>query len=361
MTPRQRVLKTLNHQQPDRPPVFVSVTPQIGHALNKKLDLHNEGLVSSFFANRISFTEALLQLGNDCICVASTWRKGFKPQKNEDGSVTDEWRIKWKSTGMYDEMVGHPLAEVGSVSDLDNYPFPDPEAKGRFDFAEKVIGKYGNDYAIIGEQECTIFELSWYLVGLEKFMIDLAMRKNYIFELMDRVMEINLKQACRLVELGVDIIWTGDDVGNQNGMMMSPDLWRDVFKPRMAYVFQILKKVNPELKIAYHSCGSILPIIPDLIEIGLDILNPIQPNAAGMDAKFLKDTYGDQLSFFGGIDIQNLLPNGSPEEVKSVVKEKATLLGKRGGYILAPAHNIQPDTPLNNIFALYEAVKEISS
>ena len=129
-------------------------------------------------------------------------------------------------------------------------------------------------------------------------------------------------------------------------------------KNRSKKFFTVLKKCNPDIQIAYHSCGSILPIIPDLIEIGLDILNPLQPLAAGMDAAFLKNTYGDTICLFGGIDVQELLPRGTPEEVKRVVKEKISSLGKGGGYILAPAHNIQPDTPLENIFALYEAVRK---
>ncbi|MBC8181300.1 hypothetical protein H8E88_09255 [candidate division KSB1 bacterium] len=361
MKSKERVITALNHKQPDRPPVFVTVTPQIGEALNKMLAIKNDGLVDSFFANRISYTKALTQLGNDCVCVATCWPEGFTPVENEDGSVTDEWGIVSKSTGMYNEMIGHPLAYVETIEELDEYTFPDPLAKGRFDFAREMIKKYGNDFAIIGEQECSVFEMSWYLVGLEKFLLDMMIEKPYIFELMDRVMEINLKQACQLIELGVDIIWTGDDMGDQNGMILSPELWRKIFKPRMQHVFSTFKKLNPNIKIAYHSCGSILPIIPDLIEIGLDILNPLQPLAKGMEAEPLKKEFGEKLSFFGGIDIQHLLPQGTPAEIKEVVKEKMQILGKNGGYILAPVHNIQPDTPIENVIALFDAVNSTLS
>jgi len=359
MNSRERVRTALNHKQPGRPPVFVTVTPQIGNALNKMLAIKDDSLVDSFFANRISYTKALTQLGNDCVCVATCWPQGFSPVKNDDGTVTDEWGINSKSTGMYNEMIGHPLSHVETINDLDEYVFPDPLAKGRFDFAREMIRKYGDEYAIVGEQECTVFELSWYLVGLEKFLLDILMKKPYIFELMDRVMEINLKQACQLVELGADIIWTGDDMGDQNSMIISPELWRTIFKPRMQNVFSTLKKLNPDIKIAYHSCGSIRPIIPDLIEIGLDILNPLQPLARDMDGESLKKEFGEKLSFFGGIDIQHLLPNGTPAKIKETVKSKMQILGKNGGYILAPAHNIQPDTPLENIIALFDAVKDV--
>ena len=293
------------------------------------------------------------------MCVAVCWPESFTTIRDENGVVTDEWGIKWSDTGVYYEMVGHPLAEIETVNDLNSYNFPEALTKGRFDFADKQIKEYGNNYAIIGEQECTVFELSWYLVGLEKFLLDLMMGTPYVPELLDRVMEINLKQASKLIKMGIDIIWTGDDMGNQDAMMIDPDLWRTVFKPRMRHIFNTLKDINPEIKIAYHSCGSIRPIIPDLIEIGLDILNPLQPLAKNMDARLLKNDFGNKLSFFGGVDIQHLLPNGTPEEIKNSVREKKNILGKNGGYILAPAHNIQPDTPLENVFAFFEAAKEI--
>jgi uroporphyrinogen decarboxylase len=358
MRPRERVLKALRHEEPDRPPIHATVTPQVGEALNQALGIEDEGLVDAFFANRISYTPALLKLGNDCVGVGACTAPGFIHRQHPDGSTTDEWGITTRETDLYNEMVAHPLAEIENVKDLEHYPFPDPLAAGRFDWAEETVKTYGEDYALVGEQECTIFELSWYLVGLEKFLLDMALGNAYVFELLDRVMEFSLQQAARLIDLGVDIILFGDDMGDQNGMMISPAMWRSIFKPRMLHIFQTVKKLNPDIQIAYHSCGSILPIIPDLIEIGLDILNPLQPLAAGMDAKYLKSTYGEKLSFYGAIDIQNLLPRGSPREIKKTVKDKIAILGRGGGYIVAPAHNIQPDTPLENIFAFFEAARE---
>jgi uroporphyrinogen decarboxylase len=189
--------------------------------------------------------------------------------------------------------------------------------------------------------------------------MDLLMGKEYTFALLDRILEINTKVGIQLIEMGADVIWAGDDFGTQKGMSMSPELWRKVFKPRIKKTIAEFKKANSDIKVAWHSCGSIVPIIGDFIEIGLDILNPIQPLAAGMDPKFLKNTYGESLTFFGGIDIQELLPRARPGEVKKEVKRIANILGKGGGYIVAPAHHIQDDTPLENIFALFEAVKEL--
>jgi len=141
-------------------------------------------------------------------------------------------------------------------------------------------------------------------------------------------------------------------------MMISPEQWGRVFKPRMQYVFEELKRINPTIKISYHSCGSILPIITDLIEICLDVFNPIQPRAKNMDLGKLKKKFGDRLIFFGGVDEQRVLPFGNTGEVKEEVRLRIAQAGKKGGFIIAPSHNIQPDTPLENIYAYFKAIKK---
>jgi uroporphyrinogen decarboxylase len=177
-------------------------------------------------------------------------------------------------------------------------------------------------------------------------------------KLLDRVMEINVVTGKQLIRMGADILWAGDDFGMQHGMIMDPELWRIVFKPRIKLMFEEFRNVNPGIKLAWHSCGSIPEIIPDFIEIGLDILNPVQPQAKGMDPVSIKKKYGKDLVLFGGIDLQKLMPFGSPEKIKTEVRQICRILGRGGGYIMAPAHNIQPDTPVSNILALFEAVTE---
>jgi len=358
MTSKERVFKTVNHEQPDRPPVFATLTPQVATALEKHLGMPESPPFDSLLSTRISHMELLTRLGNDCVGVAACSPKNYPTRVEADGTIVNEWGMRFKDAGLYNEFCGFPLANIQSADELDDYPWPDPDAEGRFDAAQEAVNRYGKDYAIVGDLECAMFETAWYLVGLEKFLMDLTMEKAYTYELLDRIAEINTRIGVKMIELGVDIIWAGDDFGTQKGMMLSPVLWSEVFKPRIAWMFETFRKANPEIKIAWHSCGSIVPIISDFIELGLDILNPIQPQAEGMDASFLKHTYGEDLTFFGGIDVQDLLPFGTVEEVKKVVKEKIEILGKGGGYILAPAHNIQPDTPLENIFAMYEAVRE---
>ena len=359
MNSRERVLRAINHEQPDRPPIFVTLTPQVADKLVEVLNIPKEPAFDSLLSPRMSHNGLLTMLGNDCAGIAACYPKNFPSKTEADGTIVNEWGMKLKPFGLYNELAAFPLSRVSTVKDLDSHEFPDPFAEGRFDAAKELMRKYSKDYAIVANLECLFFEIAWYLVGLEKFLMDLLMEKKYTLALLDRILEINTKVGIQLIEMGADVIWAGDDFGTQKGMLMSPWLWRKVFKPRIKKTIAEFKKVNPDIKVAWHSCGSIVPIIPDFIEIGLDILNPIQPLAAGMDPKFLKDTYGDSLTFFGGIDIQKLLPGAKPEEVKKEVKRIANILGKGGGYIVAPAHHIQDDTTLENIFALFEAVKEL--
>jgi uroporphyrinogen decarboxylase len=357
MNCRERFLTALHFKEPDIVPVFASLTPQIAEKLGRKMGLPFAS-EDSMLSTRNSHTEILLRLGNDAVCVAACRDERYPTRKLADDNYIDEWGIIYKEVGLYTEAVSRPLANVRSLADLDKYPLPDPLAKGRWELAEKMIAKYQNDYAIIGDLEASIFEIAWNLVGLEKFLMDLALEELYVAELLDRIMEYSIVCGQKMIDLGADLIWTGDDFGTQKGMMIAPEMWRAVFKPRLHKLFDALKKHNPQVKIAYHSCGSIVPIIEDLIEIGLDFLNPIQPAAVGMDLALFKQKYGDRLGFFGGVDVQGALPRGTVADVKEEVKKRIKAAATGGGFIIAPAHNIQPDTPLENIEAFFSAIKE---
>jgi len=358
MNSRQRAYKAINHEKPDRPPVFATLTPQMAEKLSRALDVPYEKPIDSLLSTRISHVELLTTLGNDFIGIAAVYPKGGETRKRSDGFLVNEWGMVFKDTGLYNEFIEYPLEKAKTKNDILNYTFPNPYADGRFDFAKKTVTKYKENYMIIGDLETSIFETAWYLVGLEKFLIDLVMENEYVPYLLDEVMMINTRIGEELIKLGADIIWCGDDFGMQQGMIMDPETWRKWFKPRIKFMFDTFRNVNPEIKIAWHSCGSILPIIPDFIEMGLDILNPIQPLAKGMSPEYLKKEYGKDLVFFGGIDVQELLPYKSPLEIKEEVLRRCRILGKGGGYIAAPAHNIQPDTPVENVIAMYEGIFE---
>ncbi len=355
MNSRERTLLAINHREPDRAPVYVSLTPQIAGKLSECMGITYEEPIDAMESTRISHMNLLTRMGVDVVAVAPTAPENNPTVTLPDGRIRNEWGMIFKNIGIYTELAEFPLANASEKKDITAYPFPDPDAPGRFDCAEKMIRKYSGEYGIIGDVETMFFEMSWYLTGFEKFLTDLLMEAEYLPVLMDKIMNYIIVAGKRLINMGVDILWCGDDFGFQHGMIIEADLWRKVIKPRISYMFTEFRKVRPDIKIAWHSCGSILPIIPDFIEVGLDILNPIQPLAYGMDPVFLKNTYGKDLVFFGGIDIQELLPYGTPQMIKDEVKRRIEILGKDGGYIVAPAHNIQPDTPVENVLAFFEA------
>lgn len=356
MTSRERFLTTLRFQEPDRVPTFTTLTPQVAATLAEFFGLPLE-LEDSFLSTRISHTEILLHLGNDAVGVGPG--RAVATRVQGDGTLVDEFGFVYRRVGFYDEIIQRPLENANAPEDVERYSLPSALAEGRWMGAKQMVKKYVSSYAIIGDLEATIFELSWNLVGFEKFLVDLKLQAEYAFLLLDKVLEEwALPCGKQLVELGVDILWVGDDFGTQRGMLLSPDLWRKHFKPRYAYLLREWKRLNPELKIAYHSCGSIVPIIPDLVAIGVDILNPVQPGAHGMDLAMLKKQWFGKLCLFGGVDEQNVLPFGTPHDVAEEVKRRIMEAGMGGGFIIAPSHNIQPDTPLENILAYFEAVKE---
>jgi uroporphyrinogen decarboxylase len=342
MESRERTLKAIHHKSPDRPPLYVSLTPQMAEKLSLALNLPFEEPID---AMRISHMELLTGMGVDIVAIAPTVAQATPTITLPDGRIKNEWGMLFRNVGIYAEFAGYPLANALTEKDILDFPFPDVNAPGRFDIAVQMMSVYGKKYGIIGDVETMFFEMSWYLTGLEKFLTDLMMEAEYQAHLMDRIMHYIIVAGKRLIDMGVDILWCGDDFGSQQGMIMDPDTWRKVFKPRIKYMFEEFRKVRPDIKIAWHSCGSILPIIPDFIEVGLDILNPIQPLAHGKD-----------LVFFGGIDVQHLLPYETPQKIRDEVRRRTEILGKDGGFIIAPAHNIQPDTPVENVLAFFDAV-----
>ena len=205
----------------------------------------------------------------------------------------------------------------------------------------------------------TVWETAWALRGLERMMMDLVERPELVGRILDIPYSYHLAAARKLVEMGVDMVWLGDDVGSQQGMMLSPTMWRAILKPRLGGFVRTLKEINSEVKVAYHSCGDITAIVGDLVEIGVDVLNPVQP--ACLNLEHLKDAYGDKLCFWGSIDEQQTLPFGTPEDVRREVEARIRVLGRHGGLILGPTHHVQLDTPMENFWAMVDAVTKTST
>ncbi len=296
-------------------------------------------------------------LDEDMLLTSVGWANSY--YASDEDTYVDEWQVEFRNVryqtkfgiGHYTEMVGHPLAEDDAI---DSYQPPDPNRPELYTEAEWMINQFKKDYWIVGVTVTTMFETAWALRGYEKTLMDLILNHDYVKKLFEIPFAYHLTAAKKLVELGVDMIWIGDDVGCQDQMLISPDTWRQLFKPYMATFISSLKDINPEVKIAYHSDGVINQIIPDLIEIGLDVLNPIQPQC--MDPAQIKKQYGTNLCFWGTIDEQHTLPFGTPEDVKNEVITRLKTIGKSGGLIIGPTHHIQLDTPLENFQAMANTI-----
>ena len=355
MTHKGRVKKALEHGITDRPPMQISFTPEFASRLADTLGIKEEGHNPHGGGNTMALELALDQ---DVLLSSVGWANCYY---GETETYTDEWGIRWRraqyrtpfGNGYYTEITGHPLAEDSAI---DRYTVPDPDREFLYSDTIRLLKEYGDEYWITGVTVTTIFETAWALRGLDQLLVDFILDPDLANRILDIPMQYHLKAAKHLVNLGVDMIWLGDDVGAQQNMIISPAMWRMFFKPRMAKIIRELKELNPKLKIAYHSDGNIFPIIPDLIEIGLDVLNPIQP--ASMDPAEVKRLYGDQLCFWGSIDEQHTLPFGSPQDVSNEVRTRLQTIGREGGLIIGPTHHVQLDTPLENFFAMVDTIRE---
>ena len=359
MNSRERFLQTINRKDPDRAPVFATFTPQVAQKMSEYLKVNYEKPLDSMLSTRASHMDLLVKLGNDAVGIATCAPANFPSKTLENGLIENEWGMIFKPLGLYNEFYIYPLASAETAEDIAKHKFPDMFAAGRWDEAEKTIDKYSKTHGIIADLETTLFETAWYLVGLEKFLMDLMLEAKYIDPLLDKIQEIHTFYGRKMIEMGADVLWCGDDFGTQQSQIMDIETFRKYFKPRFKQMFAEFKKVNPNIKLAWHSCGAFSPFIPDFIEIGLDIVNPLQPLAAGMEPEILKKQFGNEVIFFGGICVQDLLPNKTPAEIKVEILRRKNILGENGGYIVAPAHNIQNDTSIENILAFFDAAKQL--
>jgi uroporphyrinogen decarboxylase len=358
VTHKERVQITLNGEQPDRCPMQVSFTPEFARRLSDHLgSVEGKSHNPHGGGNTYRLERAI---DNDLLISSVGWANSY--YRSEDASYTDEWGIGWRSVpyttpfgvGRYTEVCERPLAENAAI---DSYSAPDPGRTSLYEPARQLVQECGRDYWITGATVCTVFETAWALRGLDRMLMDFALDPETAERILDIPYHYHLEAARRLVALGVDMIWTGDDVGTQTGMLIAPEMWRRLLKPRMGRFFSELKAMNPRLKIAYHSDGDVRPIIPDLIEIGLDVLNPVQP--ACMDPAALKRTYGRNLCFWGTIDEQHTLPFGTPADVTAEVRMRLSTVGRGGGLIIGPTHHVQLDTPIENLMALVDSVRSL--
>jgi len=365
MTSRERLQLAIEKGIPDRVPCdlgssITGITRAAFVSLCNYLSLKEDLHVIVKPLQSVEIPERILKsLGIDTRYI----RPYFKIDNGLEEEYEDEWGIlrRLSSNGYYYDIVNYPLKE-GTVRELERFDWPDPLKneiyKGLREQAKRLYCE--TEYAIIGDPLVpALFEPAWYLRGMENFLIDLIDNKKFAECLLDTLLEYQIQFFKRfLEEIGdyIQVIMFGDDLGTQNSPLLSPKLFREMIKPRYRKLFSFIKQCT-KARIFLHSCGAVEPLIPDLIEAGIDILHPVQPAARGMNHQILKTRYGEILCFWGGIDIQKALI-GSISDIKKEVNTRIRILGQGGGYVLAPAHNIQPDTPPENIIELYRCSKE---
>jgi len=266
--------------------------------------------------------------------------------------AVDEWGTGWEDDGHGQKTASYPL-EAGYHL-MDSHKFPDPDLPGRFDAADKMLKERGDRYVQVSVW-FTFFERLWMLRGFNNMLMDPYVDPENFYRLRDKVLEINLAMIDRWLKRNVDAIFFSDDWGCQRGLLMNPDDWRKFYKPSYETMFRRAR--DRGVHVWMHLCGNIIAILPDLIDIGLNVLNPVQPQA--MDVRYLSREFGGKVCFFGGVDVQGTLIHGTPTDVKKEVHELVRLFGGfNGGYIGSTSHTIMPETPLNNVIALYEAFAE---
>lgn len=273
----------------------------------------------------------------------------LKTKDTSERIITDEWDVDWDTTqDLY--YVRHPLEDWDN---FEHYTFPDPWAPGYLDYLTDIVGKYSQTHIVTSYHFCTLFERAYMLRGFENLMEDFYLEEELLCELLDKITAFQVEFAKRCISIGVNCGRTVDDYGTQNSMIMSPTFWRKFIKPRLAKIIAVYRDAG--LPVIHHSCGAIMPIIEDLIEIGVNVLNPIQPKA--LNIKELTANYGDRLTFFGGICNQSVLPFGTPDEVEANVAEVTSILGSNGRFIIAPSNGVGKDVPLENVEAFFRAAK----
>jgi uroporphyrinogen decarboxylase len=347
MTSRERVVAAVNRRVPDRVPRDISwgMAPAVIERFRRETG--REDFHDFFKVDTRHIEQAPTKHAND-------YGRYFGP-----GVTWGEWGIGAESTkdSLHFTHIVSPLREATRVEEVADYPLPDLDADYRLAVLPAEVRKaHDRGLAAVAPLAVTIYEVAWQIRGLEQTLTDMLDRPELADCLFDRIMELRIAQTRAYVRAGCDVVMYGDDVSFQTGMIISPALWRRFFKPRMARIIAEARAAAPGIPIFYHSDGDCRAIVEELIEIGVTILNPVQPEC--MDPADMKRRYGDRLAFWGTIGIQGTLPFGTVDDVRREVKLRMDTVGKGGGLLLGPSHMIEPEVPWENLVGLYEAIDE---
>lgn len=332
MTPRERVYAALDFEQTDIVPYHVEFT----------------GVARQSLADYWGDPEFSSGIGNHLACLSH--RIGSRWEEVAPGHFRDEWGVVWNRT--VDRDIGTVENCVLPEPDLTGYEFPDPHSHELFDRYPGFV-EANRDLFRVSSIGFTLFERAWTLRGMEQLLTDMIERPDFVRGLFDRITEFQLAQIDRALEHDIDAIRFGDDWGSQNGLIMGPHLWREFVKPCVRRLYQRVREAGRFVFI--HSCGDVNAIMPDLVECGVQVFNPFQPEV--MDVFETKRRYHGRLAFYGGISVQRLLPHGTPDEVRCEVRRLLDELGTGGGYIAAPSHAVPADVPPENAAAMIEVLQ----
>jgi len=340
MTSKERVHLALRRRPVDRVPIFMWYHPQTRERLGRLLEIPARYVPSV--------------MGDD---IRQAWVSNNHPMEGivheRDGqSHVDDWGVEWTRIDGFNQISRYPLATAGEEQLL-QYQFPFDRVDPLVDLMKPAMEFAGDHFVGCDVSPC-VFEMYWRLRGMERTLMEMVLNPALTQEMMRRCTEFSIalsEAACRRFKL--DWLWLGDDAGGQRSMLMSPQVWREMIKPLLRQNADVGKRHG--LYVAFHSCGAIRPIIGDLIEIGVDVLNPIQCKCPGVSPLELKREFGKDLAFMGGVDTQGVLPHGSADQVRRATAELLEgMTTDGGGYILAASHTVPPETPDENIFALYD-------
>lgn len=372
MNSRERVIKALNFEEPDRVPIdwgmcTVSGIHEVAYRnLLKYLGKQEEIIISDPVQRLALPSEDILEtFGVDTRLIWANPSSGWKYEEDQEGNWFDENGVYYKRCGYYCDFKGHPLANADSIADLKKFRMSDPTDPQRFaGLREKAKNLYENtDKALVAGSLASLYYVAWSLRGYEDFMADIAADPPFANYILDMITEWYLAfMDCYLKEIGeyVQIMWAGDDWGSQYGPLINPDEFRSNVLPRFKKIITFMKD-RSKAKLAYHSCGSVLWCMDDFIEMGVDIIQPLQANAAQMgDSQKIKQQYYKRLALHGGLDNQGKF-HTTQEAVIEDAKYRIMSLAPGGGYLYATGHNIQANCPPENIVAIFETIKQFGN
>ncbi|HEY5584749.1 MAG TPA: uroporphyrinogen decarboxylase family protein [Ruminiclostridium sp.] len=357
MSSKERVLKAVAHETTDRIPVDYSIRMDVSNKLIKYLGLENiEQLYQKLGIDirKITIGEhhPRFDKAANGILKGQSENSGGKYIFHDDGTYENAWGIiqKPSSDGLYDEWIRGPFS---NTMDLDSFNWPDMNVFDSVETIKKKVDNYQGKYALRGLLNYP-FKLCWQMRGLENFLCDMLIEPEFAKEFLLKIASYETEKGIRMIRAGVDIVSLIGDIAMQDRLMVNVNAWREIDKPIFADMIAKFKKEKKDVLVFYHSDGNIEEVIPDLIEIGVDIINPVQPEC--MDVVKIKEKYGDKITLHGSISIQKTLPYGSVEDVRREVADRIELCGKDGGLILAPSNLIQNDTSFENILEIYKEV-----